>query len=137
MKPNSSRLIIDGEICASIPGRTAYAARLAGRNHCSIDHAEDVRYRVNAIRQAYGIFAEMPDWLKGLDTESVEEAETQQPAAEAKEQPPVEEMQKPQTPIDRKSLPQTRYPCVDCADLPPNIQENTARHLALLPRPPY
>lgn len=41
-----------------------YEQRLRGREFHQVDHREDTGFRVNAIRQAYAVFNEQPDWME-------------------------------------------------------------------------
>ena len=41
-----------------------YRRLLRGRSRCRIDHAQDTRFRADAIRRSYGIFKARPDWME-------------------------------------------------------------------------
>jgi uroporphyrinogen-III decarboxylase len=41
----------------------AYERKLGGADSCPIDHAEDSRFRVEAVIKAYDVFHEKPDWM--------------------------------------------------------------------------
>ncbi len=64
-----------------------------------------------APEETPAVEAELPDWLKSIDTEPAQPAQDvqpEQPVSAAEEQPPAQETVEPEIPVARKTLPQTR-----------------------------